>query len=166
MPPPNSPSNLDSPSQKGDYWTHGIYVDAILPASESDGKVALLAGDGAWPREDGQGIRNWLKYIVSLIPAKHAEISKSMNYADDPEAQRLGAKWRFDPHAFDLDAARTRITAALASPASVPSGPKSPPWATRWRGWASPAEPPRGRITPSSLPTSAAPTPSEEKRAR
>ncbi|KAJ7652600.1 hypothetical protein B0H17DRAFT_864297, partial [Mycena rosella] len=33
----------------GDYWLHDIYVDAILPAPESDGKVALLAGSGACP---------------------------------------------------------------------------------------------------------------------
>ncbi|KAJ7465055.1 MM3350-like domain-containing protein [Mycena latifolia] len=108
----------------GDYWFHDIYVDSILPASESDDKVALLAGDGACPREDGQGFRNWKKYIASLTLEKHAEIAASMNYCDDPEVRRLGSKWRFDPHAFDLATARKRISAALASPAGVPSGPK------------------------------------------
>ncbi|KAJ7505819.1 MM3350-like domain-containing protein [Mycena galericulata] len=108
----------------GDHWFHDIYVDAILPASESDGKVELLAGGGACPREDGQGCRNWKEYIVSLDAAKHAEIAQSMNYCDDPAVRRLGARWRFDPLFFDLDAARTRIADALASPASVPSGPK------------------------------------------
>ncbi|KAF8194306.1 hypothetical protein K438DRAFT_1536132, partial [Mycena galopus ATCC 62051] len=33
----------------GDYWFHDIYVEKILPASESNGKVALLAGGGACP---------------------------------------------------------------------------------------------------------------------
>ncbi|KAJ7119867.1 MM3350-like domain-containing protein [Mycena epipterygia] len=108
----------------GDYWFHDIYVDSILPASESDGKVALLAGSGACPREDGQGFRNWKKYIVALDMKKHAEIAGSMNYCDDPEVRRLGARWRFDPSACDLVAARKRISDALASPASVPSGPK------------------------------------------
>ncbi|KAJ7904860.1 MM3350-like domain-containing protein [Mycena leptocephala] len=108
----------------GDYWLHDIYVDSILPAAESDGKVALLAGSGACPREDGQGCRNWIEYINSLDLTKHAEIARSMNYLDDPEVRRLGARWRFDPHAFDLAAARKRISDALASPASVPSGPK------------------------------------------
>ncbi|KAJ7081571.1 MM3350-like domain-containing protein [Mycena belliarum] len=108
----------------GDYWLHDIYVESILPVSESDGKVVLLAGGGACPREDGQGCHNWIKYIASLTPAKHAEIARSMNYCDDPEVRRLGSQWRFDPHTFDLAAARTRIATALASPASVPSGPK------------------------------------------
>ncbi|KAJ7626609.1 MM3350-like domain-containing protein [Mycena polygramma] len=108
----------------GDYWLHDIYVDEILPASESDGKVSILAGSGACPREDGQGCLNWLKYIESLTLSKHAEIAESMNYCDDPEVRRLGARWRFDPHAFDLAAARKRMSDALASPASVPSGPK------------------------------------------
>ncbi|KAF7365610.1 LIM domain and RING finger [Mycena venus] len=108
----------------GDFWFHDIYVEMILPASESNGKVALLAGGGACPREDGQGCRNWIKYIQSLDLKKHAEIAQSMNYSDDPDVRRLGARWRFDPHAFDLTAARKRISDALASPASVPSGPK------------------------------------------
>ncbi|KAJ7162964.1 MM3350-like domain-containing protein [Mycena filopes] len=110
----------------GDYWFHDIYIEQILPASLSDGKVALLSGSGACPREDGQGFRNWKKYIKApLTAAKHAEIAKSMNYRDDPEVRRLGAaRWRFDPLAFDLPAARARISDALASPASVPSGPK------------------------------------------
>lgn len=47
-----------------------------------------------------------------------------MNYRDDPAVLRLGSRWRFDPNAFDLTAARARVAAALASPASVPSGPK------------------------------------------
>ncbi|KAJ6584418.1 MM3350-like domain-containing protein [Mycena capillaripes] len=108
----------------GDYWLHDIYVDEILAESESDGKVALLAGGGACPREDGTGNRNWNEYIESLNPTKHAEVAQSMNYCDDPEVRRLGARWRFDPNAFDLTAARKRISDALASPASVPSGPK------------------------------------------
>ncbi|KAF8194310.1 hypothetical protein K438DRAFT_1535940, partial [Mycena galopus ATCC 62051] len=33
----------------GDYWFHDIYVEKILPASESNGKVAFLAGGGACP---------------------------------------------------------------------------------------------------------------------
>ncbi|KAJ7846872.1 MM3350-like domain-containing protein [Mycena olivaceomarginata] len=101
----------------GDYWFHDIYVEKILSTSESDGKLTLLAGGGACPREDGQGFRNWSKYIQSLEPTKHAEITRAMNYRDDPAVLRLGSRWRFDPNAFDL-------TAALASPASVPSGPK------------------------------------------
>ncbi|KAJ6455428.1 MM3350-like domain-containing protein [Mycena sanguinolenta] len=108
----------------GDYWFHDIYVDKVISASESDGKVALLAGGGACPREDGQGFRNWSKYIKSLDSKKHAEIAQSMNYCDDPEVRRLPSRWRFDPQAFDLTTARARISAALASPASVPSGPK------------------------------------------
>ncbi|KAJ7868737.1 hypothetical protein B0H14DRAFT_3861395 [Mycena olivaceomarginata] len=36
------------------------------------------------PREDGQGFRNWSKYIQSLEPTKHAEITRAMNYRDDP----------------------------------------------------------------------------------
>ncbi|KAF7357402.1 MYND-type domain-containing protein [Mycena sanguinolenta] len=108
----------------GDYWFHDIYVEKIIPASESDGKVALLAGGGACPREDGQGFRNWGKYIQSLDSKKHAEIAQAMNYCHDPEVRRLGSRWRFDPQAFDLAAARARISTALASPASVPSGPK------------------------------------------
>ncbi|KAJ7046487.1 MM3350-like domain-containing protein [Mycena alexandri] len=109
----------------GDYWFHDIYVDEILPASDSDGKVTLLAGTGACPREDGQGFRRWNEYIASpLTTAKHAEIANAMNYCEDPEVRRLGARWRFDPLAFDLAAARKRISDALASPASVPSGPK------------------------------------------
>lgn len=72
----------------------------ILPASKSDGKVALLAGGGACPCEDGQGGRNWLKYIASLDTTKHNEISQAMNYCDDPEVKRLGSKWRLDPFAF------------------------------------------------------------------
>ncbi|KAJ6477164.1 hypothetical protein C8R47DRAFT_1220095 [Mycena vitilis] len=110
--------------RKGDYWLHDIYVDEILPASESDGKVSILAGSGARPREDGQGCLNWFNYIESLTLSKHAEIAESTNYRDDPEVRRLGARWRFDPHAFDLAAARKRMSDALASPASVPSGPK------------------------------------------
>ncbi|KAJ7258743.1 MM3350-like domain-containing protein [Mycena haematopus] len=109
----------------GDYWFHDIYVEKIIPAAESDGKVVLLAGGGACPREDGEGFRNWSKYIKCLDAKKHAEIARAMNYFDDPDVRRLGAaRWRFDPHAFDLTAARTRISTALASPASVPSGPK------------------------------------------
>ncbi|KAJ6492751.1 MM3350-like domain-containing protein [Mycena vitilis] len=108
----------------GDYWMHDIYVDSILPPSESDGKVVLLGGTGACPREDGQGYYNWNKFIAALDLEKHAQIARSINYADDPEVRRLGARWRFDPQAFDLAAARKRISDALASPASVPSGPK------------------------------------------
>ncbi|KAJ7366289.1 hypothetical protein DFH08DRAFT_1071833 [Mycena albidolilacea] len=63
----------------GDYWFHDIYVEKILSTSESDGKLTLLAGGGACPREDGQGFRNWSKYIQSLDPTKHAEVARAMN---------------------------------------------------------------------------------------
>ncbi|KAK7055619.1 MYND-type domain-containing protein [Favolaschia claudopus] len=114
----------------GDHWFHDIYIESILPASESDGKVALLAGGGACPREDGQGAYNWKKYLQSLdsptdtFSSRHAEIAQSMNYLNDPDILRLGLRWRFDPTFFSLPAAQKRIADALASPASVPSGPK------------------------------------------
>ncbi|KAJ7205652.1 hypothetical protein C8J57DRAFT_1258715 [Mycena rebaudengoi] len=106
------------------FWLHDIYVDSILLPAESDGKVSLLAGSGACPREDGQGHRNWTEFINSLDSEKHAQITCSTNYEADPEVRRLGSRWRFDPLAFDLTTARKRITDALASPPSVPSGPK------------------------------------------
>lgn len=68
---------------------------------------------------------SWEKYIQDLTLEKHREIAMAFNYEDDPEVRRLGTRWRFDPAFFDIEVARKRISDALASPASVPSGPKT-----------------------------------------
>lgn len=99
-------------------------MEKILSPAESDGKVALLAGGGQCPREDGQNVRCWEECVRDLTIDKHKEIAQSLNYQDDLEVRRLGSRWRFDPAAFDIQVARKRISDALASPASVPSGPK------------------------------------------
>ncbi|TFY54719.1 hypothetical protein EVG20_g9593 [Dentipellis fragilis] len=110
----------------GDNWKHTITVEEIAPVSESTGKVAILDGAGACPREDGSGNHIWVEDLQKLrsgsIRERNevlTELRKALNYKGKP----IGVD--FDPDAFDLAEARARVHAALASPDSVWSGPKS-----------------------------------------
>lgn len=103
-------------------------VEKILPISESNGRVELIAGSGACPAEDMQGNHTWVKTLATLRTNPKdkditQEIHRSLNYRDDAAIHRPG--WFYDPHKFDLGAARRRIAEALASRASVPSGAKA-----------------------------------------
>ncbi|KAA1475824.1 hypothetical protein DENSPDRAFT_842694 [Dentipellis sp. KUC8613] len=110
----------------GDNWRHIITVEEIAPVSESTGKVAILDGAGACPREDGSGNHIWVEDLQKLragtIRERNevlTELRKALNYKGKPITAD------FDPDAFDLAEARARVHAALASPDSVWSGPKS-----------------------------------------
>ncbi|KAI0062111.1 hypothetical protein BV25DRAFT_693414 [Artomyces pyxidatus] len=110
----------------GDRWTHLITVEEIAPVSTSTGKVAVLDGAGACPREDCGGHDDWVEEIEKLQspdPRVRAEVLANIQHALNYKHQTIGAS--FDPDNFDLVQARARVHAALASPDSVWSGPKS-----------------------------------------
>ncbi|THH21477.1 hypothetical protein EW146_g120 [Bondarzewia mesenterica] len=112
----------------GDNWRHIITasVEDIAPASESTGKVAVLDGCGACPREDGSGNETWVEDMAKLrhgTVREKNETLQELQYALNYKGKTITVD--FDPDDFDLFDARARVRAALASPDSVWSGPKT-----------------------------------------
>ncbi|KAI0031782.1 MM3350-like domain-containing protein, partial [Vararia minispora EC-137] len=110
----------------GDNYTHYIRVEEIASIEDSTGRVVVIDGSGACPREDGGGNSSWqeedLPMLASWHPSQRAKIialiRDSLNYKDKMVSKS------FDPDAFDIAEARQRVQDALASPDSVWSGSK------------------------------------------
>ena len=103
-----------------------VQVVEIAPVAESTGKVMVIDGAGACPREDASGSHVWVEDLRKLrsgtVPERNdvlSEIACALNYKGTPVTVD------FDPDNFDLVRARQRVHEALASPDSVWSGPKS-----------------------------------------
>ncbi|KAI0044130.1 hypothetical protein FA95DRAFT_301524 [Auriscalpium vulgare] len=110
----------------GDNYTHVITVEEIAPVSESTGKVAVLDGAGACPREDGSGNHEWaeeVRKLASPIASERETVLGELRRALNYKGRTIGAS--FDPEDFDLAEARARVHAALGSPDSVGSGAKT-----------------------------------------
>jgi len=103
----------------GDSWRHSITLEKIYPLSESTGKAEVVAGAGACPPEDsngltGKGNHSFFEDVMKKRVKKN-EASQALNYRN---------KGRFSAREFDLDDARKAVADAIASPASVVSGSK------------------------------------------
>ncbi|KAI0039185.1 hypothetical protein FA95DRAFT_1577764 [Auriscalpium vulgare] len=110
----------------GDNYTHVITVEGIAPVSESTGKVAVIDGAGACPREDGSGNHEWaeeVRKLASPIASERETVLGELRHALNYKGRTIGAS--FDPEDFDLAEARARVHAALGSPDSVGSGAKT-----------------------------------------
>ncbi|KAK7040211.1 hypothetical protein VNI00_010017 [Paramarasmius palmivorus] len=111
----------------GDRWFHEILVEKILPVEKSDGRVEIIAGDGACPGENMKGCwpyRDFMNAYDKDDPATQREkkrtILDSPNYKDFRKPPLL-----FNPHKFDIDRATEALAAALGSGASIRAGMKS-----------------------------------------
>ncbi|KAL0564228.1 hypothetical protein V5O48_017824 [Marasmius crinis-equi] len=111
----------------GDKWAHEIVVETILPADRSDGRVEIIAGNGACPGENMSGPYNYRKFLKKYENAsptiqrdKKREILQSPNYKAFGKPPAL-----FDPFKYDITWAKDNLSTALASTNSVRSGMRS-----------------------------------------
>lgn len=110
----------------GAHWYHDIVVSEILPADKSTGRIQLLAGRGACPAEDFGGNMFWNDVILAKVYHQnaaayaplHHEIAESENYSKAKGVECLS--WRYDPEAFDLEAARDRVKDTVRNPHTTP----------------------------------------------
>ncbi|KAG9019483.1 hypothetical protein FRB90_001555 [Tulasnella sp. 427] len=114
----------------GDHWEHDVTCKAIRAPTESDGKVEVLEGFGACPREDGHGASQWKDDLATLRsgnPQKKqetlAQIYNSMNYAI--KGWMPWTNPQFDHARFEQGEAVERIKDALSLPLSYRKGSKS-----------------------------------------
>lgn len=101
-----------------------------LPESESNGKVEVLGGFGACPREDGKNVWNWKQDLDKLRTGSYKEkrnlleeIYQSMNYRD--KGLTPWGNPDFDPTRFDTAEAIASIKGALSVPGSYRQGAKT-----------------------------------------
>ncbi|KAJ3301737.1 hypothetical protein HDU76_005653 [Blyttiomyces sp. JEL0837] len=112
----------------GDHFMHKITLERVIPASESDGRVELMDGQGACPPEDSNGFEN---HKGSLGYAELMDDWDSMSKKDKKKvvtavlgsANYHGEK-SFDPKVFDLKAAKKRVAEAIRSKTSQVGGTK------------------------------------------
>ena len=121
----------------GDAWTHVITLESVADPASSTGAAALLDGGGACPPEDSNGldgmgvISGWSKLLTVAVKADsgdraaarklaeaRAAAATTLNYSGHENRRSLAAY----PLGFDLDEARHRLTAALASRLSTQRG--------------------------------------------
>lgn len=107
-------------------------VESIVPAAESNGKVIVLDGEGACPRENGKGLSTWEKEVKIYKEGSHHAVHQvlnriysSPNYMDLYERAKKGEDLPpFDPDYFDKAAAEAAVKDALSLPLSLRTGPR------------------------------------------
>ncbi|KAG8954481.1 hypothetical protein FRC04_011808 [Tulasnella sp. 424] len=114
----------------GDRWEHDVLCESVFPASESNGKVEVLDGFGACPREDGKTVTHWKEDLEKLSTGDYKEkreillqIYSSMNYKD--KGLTPWANPYFDPTSFDKAEAVAAVEDALSLPGSHRQGSKT-----------------------------------------
>ncbi|KAJ3541772.1 hypothetical protein NMY22_g3762 [Coprinellus aureogranulatus] len=114
----------------GDKWYHLITVERILPLTDSHGSIEILDGNGACPGENMKGSHNYKDFMKDYFKGSAAErLKKKREILQAPNYTFTGTRpsippSTFDPTAFDITAARERVSSALSSANSVPSGSK------------------------------------------
>ncbi|KAG8978153.1 hypothetical protein FRC05_011269 [Tulasnella sp. 425] len=108
----------------------GPKCESVFPASESNGKVEVLDGFGACPREDGKTVTHWKEDLEKLSTGDYKEkreillqIYSSMNYKD--KGLTPWANPYFDPTSFDKAEAVAAVEDALSLPGSHRQGSKT-----------------------------------------
>ncbi|KAJ8085003.1 hypothetical protein PM082_003780 [Marasmius tenuissimus] len=108
----------------GDRWFHEILVETILPADKSDGRVEIIAGNGACPGENMNGPWSYCKLLNEYVggtPTAQRDIKRKI--LENPNYDAFGKPPAlFDPFRFDLAWAKDNLSAALASSNSVRQG--------------------------------------------
>jgi len=103
----------------GDHWQHEITVEQILAPSESNGKFAILGGNGACPGEDMHGNHGWRDTLDRLrTNPRDSSLALSLRSARNYDHGTHCLSHGYDPLRFDITEARQRVQQALASPAS------------------------------------------------
>ncbi|KIO34799.1 hypothetical protein M407DRAFT_210250 [Tulasnella calospora MUT 4182] len=112
------------------FANSGSPCESILPGSESNGKVEVLVGFGACPREDGKNVWNWKRDLDKLRTGSYKEkrnlleeIYQSMNYRN--KGLTPWGNPDFDPTRFDTAEAIAAIKDALSLPGSYRQGSKT-----------------------------------------
>ncbi|KAL0564227.1 hypothetical protein V5O48_017823, partial [Marasmius crinis-equi] len=111
----------------GDRWFHEIEVETILPAERSDGRVEIIAGHGACPGENMDGVWKYRKLLNDYETDTHiGQRDTKRKILEQPNYKAFGKPPAlFDPFRFDIAWAKDNLARALASSNSVRSGMRS-----------------------------------------
>ncbi|KAJ8085005.1 hypothetical protein AAF712_013310 [Marasmius tenuissimus] len=108
----------------GDLWHHEVAVETIFPAEQSNGRVEILAGNGACPGENMSGpwaYRELLSRFEEEDSVAQRETKRKI--LENPNYKAFGKPpVLFDPFKFDISWAKNNLSEALASSSSIRTG--------------------------------------------
>lgn len=84
----------------GDSWKHTVLVEEILPPDSKQKLPVCIDGERACPPEDIGGVWGYGTFLETIADSKHPEHQELKEWYGDS----------FDPEAFDLDLANTRLS--------------------------------------------------------
>ncbi|PPQ69769.1 hypothetical protein CVT24_002981 [Panaeolus cyanescens] len=111
----------------GDKWYHVIRIEKIIPVEQSTGAVEVIDGKGMCPGENLRGSLHYEDFLFKYDDADYFEKNKMKRevLATPNYGKSFGKPPAlFDPSNFDLEATKKRVSDALNSASSVPSGAK------------------------------------------
>lgn len=85
----------------GEGWEHEIHLEEIIPPTRKLSHPILLAGEMACPPETIGDIHQYLQLIAGLESPDRAKLDRLLKHTGRPD---------FNPHHFDLDAAKSRVS--------------------------------------------------------
>lgn len=88
----------------GDCWEHVVKATGVREDGPFQSRVELLEGAGACPPEDCGGAYGYAELVRAINDSKHPEHEGMVDF--------FGIE-KLDPHDFDIDAARRRLTIPL-----------------------------------------------------